>query len=77
MVEEADESEFWLDVLETRRYGPIDSVKRLRQEADELCAILNASRATAARRIQERKKEKKRSSKQSNKKASDNKPDEM
>ena len=50
VIEEADESEWWLDVLETRKYGPQAPVKRLRQEAGELCAIFIASKATAAKR---------------------------
>jgi len=48
VIEEADESELWLDVLETKRHGPAESVKRLRTEASELCAIFVASRRTAA-----------------------------
>ena len=47
VVEEADESELWLDVLETKRHGPLELVKRLRQEAAELRAIFVASRQTA------------------------------
>jgi four helix bundle protein len=48
VIEEADESELWLDILETRRHGPPETVKRLRQEASELRAIFIASRRTAA-----------------------------
>lgn len=47
VLEEADESEFWLDVLDYRRAGNAGAVKRLRQEAAELRAILAASRRTA------------------------------
>ena len=43
VLEEADESEFWLDVLDYRRAGNASAVKRLRQEAAELRAILAAS----------------------------------
>jgi four helix bundle protein len=50
-LEEADECEFWLDVLEHRRTGNAAAVKRLRQEAGELRAILAASRRTAIRNL--------------------------
>jgi len=49
VIEEADESELWLDVLEVRREGPVDAVRRLRREASELRAIFSASRTTAAK----------------------------
>jgi four helix bundle protein len=55
VIEEADESELWLDFLETRRYGPADTVHRLRREASELRAIFSASRTTAARRLRARR----------------------
>ena len=51
VIEEADESELWLDVLETKRLGPAEKVKRLRQESFELCAIFVASRRTAASKL--------------------------
>jgi four helix bundle protein len=51
VIEEADESEWWLDVLETKRSGPLTDIKRLRQEAIELRAIFSASRKTAARKL--------------------------
>ena len=50
VVEEADESELWLDVLATRQYGPPDLVARLRGEAMELRAIFATSRATVVSR---------------------------
>jgi four helix bundle protein len=49
-LEEADESAFWLELLDERRYGPPRSVallKLLRLEAGELSAILAASSITA------------------------------
>jgi len=49
-LEEADESAFWLELIEERRYSPQRSaalVKHLRMEADELSAILAASSITA------------------------------
>jgi four helix bundle protein len=51
VIEEADESELWLDVLETRRYGSVDLVRRLRTEASELRAIFSASRRTARKKL--------------------------
>ena len=56
VIEEADESEWWLDVLETRRYGPSRLVKSLRQEASELCAIFVASKTTARSRASKARK---------------------
>ena len=50
VVEEADESELWLDVLETLEHGPLDRVVALRAEAVELRAIFVASRQTAIRK---------------------------
>ena len=46
-LEEADESDYWLDVLEHRRTEDATTINRLRREAGELCAILAASRRTA------------------------------
>jgi four helix bundle protein len=56
VIEEADESELWLDILEARRHGPPETVKRLRQEATELRAIFIASRRTAAAGLKMRAK---------------------
>jgi four helix bundle protein len=55
VVEEADESEFWLDVLQTRGYEPAGPIKTLRAEAAELVAIFVSSRQTAIQ-TQERKR---------------------
>jgi len=54
VIEEADESELWLDVLEAKKCGPQQSVSRLRGEARELRAIFAASRRTALERIRKR-----------------------
>ena len=54
VIEEADESELWLDVLETKKCGPGDAVIRLRGEARELRAIFAASRRTALKRARKR-----------------------
>ena len=51
VVEEADESEFWLSALRELRYGPQDVVGRLHQESTELVRIFSASRTTVLRRI--------------------------
>jgi len=58
VIEEVDESEWWLDVLETRKYGPQKLVKALRQEATELCSIFVASRNTAAAKLPKRRRPK-------------------
>lgn len=52
VVEEADESELWLDVVEARRLGPEDRVRELRSEAVELRAVMSRSRASARERVQ-------------------------
>jgi len=51
VVEEADESEFWLDALRDLGYGPIDVVNRLHQESIELRSIFSASRSTVLARL--------------------------
>jgi len=55
VIAEVDESEFWLDVLETRRYGPPEPVRQLRTEATELRAIFVGSRRTAAQGLRQRR----------------------
>ena len=55
VIEEADESELWLDVLETKRHGAPAEVKRLRQEAVELRAIFGKSRSTAAAKLRKKR----------------------
>jgi len=57
VVEEVDESELWLDFLQTRGYGAIEIVRRLRSEAIELRGIFSKSRATTLRRLRERRKQ--------------------
>jgi four helix bundle protein len=56
VIEEADESELWLDVLETKRRGPAEVVSRLRVEAGELRAIFSASRSTALANLPKRRR---------------------
>ena len=46
VIEEADESELWLDVLKVNQRGAAGEVQRLMAEASELTAIMAASRST-------------------------------
>ena len=48
--EEADETLFWLELLETSGLVPAKRLTALKQEADELVAIVVASIKTARRR---------------------------
>jgi four helix bundle protein len=50
VVEEADESELWLDILIARQFK-FPSLPVLRREAIELRAIFSASRATVLKRL--------------------------
>lgn len=50
VVEEADESDFWLDFIVAGRLVSAERVKALAQEADELTAIFVQSRNTVTRR---------------------------
>jgi four helix bundle protein len=52
VVEEADESEFWLELLVDAGLVPESKLKNLRSEADQLVAIFNASRTTARKAVQ-------------------------
>jgi len=49
-LEEADEAAGWLQRVENNRLAPAKEVGRLLQEANEISAILNASRETATGR---------------------------
>jgi four helix bundle protein len=49
VLEEADESAFWLELLSEAGLIPETKLSALRAEANELVAIFNASRATAKR----------------------------
>lgn len=46
-VEEADETLFWLEILEESELYPAEKLLILKQEADELLRILSTSLATA------------------------------
>jgi len=50
VVEEADESVFWIQLLIEAEIVPEKRLKALRQEANELTAIFNASRTTARKK---------------------------
>ena len=54
VVEEADESELWLDILVARNVKH-PMLPQLRQEAIELRAIFSRSRATTLERLRRRK----------------------
>ena len=45
-IEEVDESELWLDIIETNGLGPTQTVQQLRSEATQLRAIFARSRTT-------------------------------
>ena len=51
VLEESDESLFWLEVCEERTLGEAGSRRRLLAEADELTAIFAASSITARERL--------------------------
>ncbi|MBV6497873.1 MAG: hypothetical protein CJBNEKGG_00087 [Prosthecobacter sp.] len=50
VLEEADESGFWIELAEKARWLPSRRLKALLQEAEELTKIFNATRVTAKRR---------------------------
>jgi four helix bundle protein len=56
VVEEADESHFWLAFMLRRKLAVEDSLKPYVQEADELVAIFTASHKTASERAARRKR---------------------
>jgi len=54
VVEEADESELWLDVLETLEYRPAERIRSLRNEASQIVAIMAKSRSTTLENLRRR-----------------------
>ncbi len=52
VIEEADESEFWLEMLADAGLIPERKLKDLKSEANQLVAIFNASRSTAKKHVQ-------------------------
>ncbi|MGH9790013.1 MAG: four helix bundle protein [Candidatus Acidiferrales bacterium] len=51
VVEEADESAFWLEMLRDSKSAPAAAVAPLLNEANQLVAIFSASRRTARRSL--------------------------
>lgn len=51
VLEEADESGFWIELAERAKLLPGKRLKALLQEAEELTKISNATRTTTKRRI--------------------------
>jgi four helix bundle protein len=49
VIEEADETAFWLELLVDAELIPADKLCGLQSEANQLVAIFNASRTTAKR----------------------------
>ncbi len=52
VIEEADESAFWLEMLVDAGLVSQGKLKELRSEANQLVAIFNASRSTAKKGVQ-------------------------
>ena len=52
VIEEADESEFWLEMLTDAGLVPELKLRDLKSEANQLVAIFNASRMTARKGVQ-------------------------
>jgi len=52
VIEEADESAFWLELLVDAGLVPESKLKDLNSEANQLVAIFNASRTTAKKPVQ-------------------------
>jgi four helix bundle protein len=51
VIEEADESAFWLEMISESGLLPSKRLADLRSEAEQLVAILNASRTTARKAL--------------------------
>jgi four helix bundle protein len=66
VVEEADESELWLDYVQSKKRGPEQVVDDLRGEAMELRAIFAKSRATTLERLREQRDARRRRRKDEN-----------
>jgi four helix bundle protein len=47
VIEESDETEFWLELIMDGQLLPTDKVEPLKKEAEEITAIMAASRKTA------------------------------
>ncbi|HXT70541.1 MAG TPA: four helix bundle protein [Vicinamibacterales bacterium] len=55
VIEEADESELWLDILQVMEYQPAAELTRLRSEATQLVAIMVKSRCTTLENIKRKR----------------------
>jgi four helix bundle protein len=53
VIEEADESAFWLELLADAELVPPERLCDLRSEANQLVAIFNASRVTARKALED------------------------
>lgn len=51
VVEEADESEFWLELIEDEKLLNLDQVRTLKNEAHELTSIFISARRTAQKNL--------------------------
>lgn len=56
VLEEADESGFWLELAERAELLPTQRLKGLLQESEELTKIFNATRSTTKRRAKPNRK---------------------
>jgi four helix bundle protein len=54
VIEEADEAEFWLELIGRANLAPAESVRSLQQEAGELVAIFTQAQKTAKNNLQTR-----------------------
>jgi four helix bundle protein len=50
VLEEADETEFWIELIERSEMLPVERISPLRDEAVELVRIFNATRSTPRNR---------------------------
>jgi four helix bundle protein len=50
VLEESDETEFWLELIRDGALLPTEKVETLKKEAEEITAIMAASRKTAQRK---------------------------
>jgi len=55
VIEEADESAFWLELIEESGLLPQERLKELHKEADELTAIFVSSRKTVTRNLRSKR----------------------
>jgi four helix bundle protein len=53
VIEEADESEFWLEFIIDEKLLPIENAQHLKKEAHELASIFISSRITAQRGLKD------------------------